>query len=89
MVGSQFGSNSINPLTQPALSQQPWWGMMSQHPLGLGTTISHRLNTIAFLNVVADQLYPFQVTICHLLKATFSMMMNHDASGNSHLKLVS
>ena len=38
------------------------WGMFSWHTLGPLIPIEQRLNAIAYLNIVADQVHPFMAT---------------------------
>ncbi len=39
------------------------WGIFSWHPLGPLVPIEHRLNTTAYLSIVADHVHPFMTTV--------------------------
>ncbi len=39
------------------------WGIFSWHTLGLSVPIEHRLNTTAYLSIVADHVHPFMTTV--------------------------
>ncbi len=39
------------------------WGIFSWHTLGSLVPIEHRLNTTAFLSIVADHVHPFMTTV--------------------------
>ncbi len=43
------------------------WGIFSWHTLGRLVPIEHRLNTTAYLSIVADHVHPFMTTVYHLL----------------------
>ncbi len=43
------------------------WGIFSWHTLGLLVPIEHRLNSAAYLSIVADHVHPFMTTVYHLL----------------------
>ncbi len=62
------------------------WGIFSWHNLGLLVPIEHRLNTTAYLSIVADDVHPFMTTVYHLLMATSSRIMSQSSN---HLRLVS
>ncbi len=40
------------------------WGIFSCHTLGPFVPIEHRLNTTAYLSIVADHVHPFKTTVC-------------------------
>ncbi len=48
------------------------WGIFSWHTLGPLVPTEHRLNTTAYLSIVADHVHPFMTTVYHLLMAAFS-----------------
>ncbi len=52
-------------------------GIFSWHTLDLLVPIEHRLNTTAYLSIVADHVHPFITTVNHLLMATSSSIMHH------------
>ncbi len=62
------------------------WGIFSWHNLGPLVPIEHRLNTTAYLSIVADHVHPFMTTVYHLLMATSSRIMSQSSN---HLRLVS
>ncbi len=39
------------------------WGIFSCHTLGPFVPIEHRLNTTAYLSIVADHIHPFMTTV--------------------------
>ncbi len=41
------------------------------------STVEHRLNATAYLNIVADNVHPLMTTVHHLLMATSSSKMHH------------
>ncbi len=43
------------------------WGIFSWHTLGPLVPMEHRLNTTAYLSIVADHVHPFITTVYHLL----------------------
>ncbi len=53
------------------------WGMFSWHTLDPLVPIDHRLNTTAYLSIVADHVHPFMTTVYHLLMANSSRIMHH------------
>ncbi len=53
------------------------WGIFSWHTFGPLVPIEHRLNTTAYLSIVADHVHPFMTTVYHLLMATSSRIMHH------------
>ncbi len=40
------------------------WGIFSWHTLGPLVSTEHRLNTTAYLSIVADHVHPFMTTVC-------------------------
>ncbi len=46
--------------------------IFSWHTLGPLVPIEHRLNTTAFLSIVADHVHPFMNTVYHLLIQAFT-----------------
>ncbi len=40
------------------------WGIFSWHTLGPLVPTEHRLNTTAYLSIVADHVHPFMTTVC-------------------------
>ncbi len=48
------------------------WGVYSWHTLGLLVPIEHRLNTTAYLSIVADHVHPFMTTVYLSSDATSS-----------------
>ncbi len=83
MVGSEFGVNfSMDPSCLVSTVQAGGggvmvWGIFSWHTLGPLLPIEHRLNTTAYLSIVADRVHPFMTTVYHLLMATSSRIMHH------------
>ena len=66
MVGSEFGANSMNPWTNlPCVNCPSWWrwcngvGNVFLAHFGLLIPINHRLNTTAYLSIVADHAHLF------------------------------
>ncbi len=53
------------------------WGIFSWHTLGLLVPIEHRLNTTAYLSIVADHVHPFMTTVYPSSDATSSRIMLH------------
>ncbi len=53
------------------------WGVFSWHTLGPLVPIEHRLNTTAYLSIVADQIHPFMTTVYTSSDATSSRIMHH------------
>ncbi len=53
------------------------WRIFSWHILGHLVPIEHRLNSTAYLSIVADHVHPFMTTVYHLLMATSSRIMHH------------
>ncbi len=53
------------------------WGIFSWYTLGPLVPIEHRLNTTAYLSIVADHVHPFMTAVYHLLVATSSRIMHH------------
>ncbi len=64
------------------------WGIFSWYTLGPLVPIEHRLNTTAYLSIVADQVHPFMTTVYPSSDATSSRIMHMSQSSN-HLRLVS
>ncbi len=62
------------------------WGIFSWHNLGLLVPIEHRLNTTAYLSIVADHVHPCMTTVYHHLMGTSSRIMSQSSN---HLRLVS
>ncbi len=54
-----------------------WWGIVSWHTLGPLVLIEHRLNTTAYLSIVADHVHPFMTTVYPSSDATSSRIMHH------------
>ncbi len=54
-----------------------WWGIFSWHSLGPLGPIEHRLNTTAYLSIVADHVHPFMTTVHPSSDATSSRIMHH------------
>ncbi len=52
------------------------WGIFSWHTLGPLVPIEHRLNATAYLNIVADHVYPLWLQCTHLLMTTSSTIMH-------------
>ncbi len=73
MVGSEFGSKEHETIyglvstVQAAGDGVMVWGIFSWHTLVLLVLIEHRLNTTAYLSIVADHVHPFMTTVYHLL----------------------
>ncbi len=53
------------------------WGIFSWHTLGPLVPIEHRLNTTAYLSIVADHVHPFMTTVYPSSDATSSRIMHH------------
>ncbi len=53
------------------------WGIFSWHTLSPLVPIERRLNTTAYLSIVADHVHPFMTTVYHLLMTTSSRKMHH------------
>ncbi len=53
------------------------WGKFSWLTLGPLVPIEHRLNTTAYLSVVADHVHPFMTTVYPSSDATSSRIMHH------------
>ncbi len=53
------------------------WGIFSWHTLGPLVPIEHRLNTTAYLSIVADHVHPFMTTVYTSSDATSSRKMHH------------
>ncbi len=53
------------------------WGIFSWHTLGPLVPIEHRLNTTAYLSIVADHVHPFMTTVYPSSDATSSRIMQH------------
>ncbi len=53
------------------------WGIFSWHTLGPLVPIEYRLNTTAYLSIIADHVHPFITTVTHFLMATSSRIMHH------------
>ncbi len=53
------------------------WGIFSWHTLSPLVPIEHRLNTTAYLNIVADHVHPFMTTVYTSSDATSSRIMHH------------
>ncbi len=64
------------------------WGIFSWHTLGPLVPIEHRLNTTAYLSIVADHVHPFMTTVYHLLMLRPAVYYTMSQSSN-HLRLVS
>ncbi len=62
------------------------WGVFSWHTLGPLVPIEHRLNTTAYLSIVAGHVHPFMTTVYPSSDATSSRIMHHVSN---HLWLVS
>ncbi len=52
------------------------WGIFSWHTLGPLVSIEHRLNTTAYLSIVADHGHPFMTTVYPSSDATSSRIMH-------------
>ncbi len=86
MVGSEFGvKNMKHGSILPCLSSSGWWwwwwwcngvGIFSWHTLGLLVPIDHRLNSTAYLSIVADHVHPFMTTVYSSSDATSSRIMH-------------
>ncbi len=68
MVGSEFDVKNMKAWIHPALSQRfrlvvLVWGIFLWHTLGPLVPIEHRLNTTAYLSIVADHVHPFMTTV--------------------------
>ncbi len=50
-------------MVQAASGDVMVWGIFSWHTLGLLVSIEHRLNTTAYLSIVADHVHPFMITV--------------------------
>jgi len=70
-------------MDHPALSQRfrllvvMVWGIFSWHTFGPLVPIEHRLNTTAYLSIVADHVHPFMTTVNHLLMDTSGRISHH------------
>ncbi len=53
-------------------------GIFSWNTLGLLVPIEHRLDTTAYLSIVADHVHPFMTTVYPSSDATSSRIMHHD-----------
>ncbi len=53
------------------------WGIYSWHTLGPLVPIDYRLNTTAYLSIVADHVHPFMTTVYPSSDATSSRIMHH------------
>ncbi len=53
------------------------WGIFSWHTLGPLGPIEHRLNTTAYLSIVADHVHPFMTTVYPSPMGTSSRIMHH------------
>ncbi len=52
-------------------------GIYSWHTLGPLVPIEHRLNSTAYMNIVADHVHPFMTTVYPSSDATSSRIMHH------------
>ncbi len=62
------------------------WGVFSWYTLGLLVPIEHRLNTTAYLSIVADHVHPFMSTVNPSSDGYFKQ---DKAQSSNHLRLVS
>ncbi len=53
------------------------WRIFSWHTLGPLVPFEHRLNTTAYLSIVADHVHPFMTTVYPSSDATSSSIMHH------------
>ncbi len=53
------------------------WGIFSWHTLGPLVPIERRLNTTAYLGIVADHVHSFMTTVYPSSDATSSRIMHH------------
>ncbi len=53
------------------------WGIFSWHMFGPLVPIEHRLNTTAYMSIVADHVHPFMTTVYSSSDATSSRIMHH------------
>ncbi len=77
MVGSEFGIKNGKSTVQAGGGGVMVCGIFSWHTLGSLVPMEHRLNTTAYLSIVADHVHPFMTTVYHLLMATSSRIMHH------------
>ncbi len=64
------------------------WGIFSWHTLGPLVSIEHRLNTTAYLSVVAEHVHPFMTTV-YLSSDGYFQQDNAPSQSSNHLRLVS
>ncbi len=85
MVGSEFGVKNTwrHGSILPCLNGSGWWwwcngvGDIFLAHFGPLVPIEQRLNTTAYLSIVADHVHPFMTTVYHLLMASSSRIMHH------------
>ncbi len=84
MVGSEFSVKNINlGSILRCLNGSDWWwccngeGDIFLAHFGPLVPIEHRLNTTAYLSIVADHVHPFMTTVYTSSDATSSRIMQH------------